>query len=63
MEKEKVNICSKIENQKIKPKQNMTCEKVLSMYLLCIKNSNDCEYMNYWVEKSVLLIKSFINKL
>ena len=33
MEKEKVNICSKIENQKIKPKQNMTCEKVLSMYL------------------------------
>tara|TARA_B100002019_G_C20942274_1_gene437411 strand:- start:405 stop:587 length:183 start_codon:yes stop_codon:yes gene_type:complete len=59
MEKEKVNKCSKIENQKMKPNQNMTCEKVLSMYLLCIKNSNDCEYMNYWVEKKCSVDKKF----
>ena len=59
MEKEKVNICTKIENQKIKQNNNMTCEKVLSMYLLCIKNSNDCEYMNYWVEKKCSVDKKF----
>tara|TARA_B100001248_G_C27396876_1_gene466187 strand:- start:3930 stop:4112 length:183 start_codon:yes stop_codon:yes gene_type:complete len=59
MEKEKVNISTKIENQKIIKNQNMTCEKVLSMYLLCIKNSNDCEYMNYWVEKKCSVDKKF----
>ena len=59
MEKEKVNISTKIENQKIIQNQNMTCEKVLSMYLICIKNSNDCEYMNYWVEKKCSVSQKF----
>lgn len=59
MEKEKINVCTKIENQKIKQYDNMTCEKVLKMYLICIKNSNDCEYMNYWVEKKCSAGKKF----
>ena len=59
MEKEKVKINTKIENQKIKQNDNVTCEKVLNMYLICIKNSNDCEYMNYWVEKKCSVGEKF----
>ena len=32
MEKEKINVCTKIENKKIKQYDNMICEKVLKMY-------------------------------
>ena len=59
MEKEKVKINTKIENQKIKQNDNETCEKVLNMYLICIKNNNDCEYMNYWVEKKCSVGEKF----
>ena len=49
MENNKTEII--IDQLKKVEKEKFSCDKILIMYHMCKSQSDDCEYMDYWVDK------------